>query len=194
MVCAIEIGKIKTQQKIEKELWEVNDPDKIKERMTECEKGVYDKGYYEKKLEIDINTICRLIDKNSKCISCNGIGDQAGHRHSVGSNCSLRYDLHNLHMQDYNCNGPRSSNDFEYKKGLAERYGKEYQEYVDTEIVRLYPSLNLKPFELKEAITKARIIIKRLKRENKEYSFSERIELRNKLNLEIGLYNSVFNN
>jgi hypothetical protein len=147
-----------------------------------------DKPYYDGKMEDEINAICRLIDKGCKCISCNGLGNQAGHYHSVGSNASLRYNLHNVHIQEYNCNVKRGSNKTEYNKGLINTYGKDYQEYVEFDLVRTYPSLNISRDQMKEFVKISRFFKNQLSKENKTYTPDERISLRNELNYSIGIY------
>lgn len=142
----------------------------------------------EKRLEREVNAICRLIDKGCACISCSFPGNSAGHRHSVGSNPSLRYNLHNIHIQEQACNINGAGNLSKYDQGLEKIYGDDYKEYVVFEIVRLYPALHLSQPELKEAIVKARKAKNELLIKNKEYSPSERRLLRNHYNQQIGIY------
>lgn len=135
-----------------------------------------------------INTICRLIDHGLKCISCPGKGTQAGHYHSRGANNSIRFNLHNLHTQEYNCNVGRGSNRTGYNLGLVERYGKSYQEFVEYELVRKYPFVKLSIPELHECISRAKRIIVELKDIDRVYTADERYWLREKYNAEIGIY------
>lgn len=190
--CSKELSILKIQQKIEKQLWETNDPIKIKERFDKADKAIHDKGWHEKILEAEINGICRLIDKGSNCISCTVLATAAGHYHSVKSNGALRYNLHNLHAQEYTCNNEKGANIIQYNKGLIERYGKKYKEYVECDIVRIYPKLGLHTFEIQALIKKARVVRKRLIKEDKIYPISKRIELRDMVNQEIGIYQSNY--
>lgn len=144
---------------------------------------------FKKDLETQINTIIRLIDKGLNCISCNSKGNSAGHFHSVNSNGSLRYNLHNLHLQEYSCNGEKGGNIIKYGQGLINIYGKEYKEYVEYDLVRLYPTIKLTIEELKEAIGKAKNVVKILKTEDKEYNPEERLQRRTFFNKIIGIYN-----
>ena len=144
---------------------------------------------YKKLLETEINRICCLIDKSSGCISCNGqTTPQAGHYHSVHSNGSIRYNLDNLHLQDYGCNCEKGANIHKYDLGLIKRYGKEYWEYVKFDIVSKFPLLKMAVFEYKEKISLARQVVKHLKLENKTYSAIERLELRKEYNEFLGIY------
>jgi hypothetical protein len=142
-----------------------------------------------KDLEREINKICCLIDLGSGCISCNGhTTPQCGHYHSVNSNGSIRYNLDNLHLQDYSCNSAKGGNIHKYDLGLIDRYGKQYWEYVKFELVEKYPYLKMTISEYKEKILIARRIVKWLQLQEKKYTPKERLSLRKKYNNEIGIY------
>jgi len=161
---------------------------KIDVKVKEMKDGLKGLKEYKKDLEVEINTIVRLIDKGCDCISCNSKGNSAGHFHSVAANGSIRYNLHNLHLQEYSCNGEKGGNVIKYGAGLIYVYGKEYKEYVEYDLVRLYPEIKLSLHEIKEAIKKARNVVKILKVEDKEYSPKERLQKRNFFNKVIGIY------
>jgi len=140
-------------------------------------------------LEKEINHIARLIDKETGCISCGGhTTPNGGHYHSVKANGSIRFNLDNIHLQDYSCNGQKGANIPNYDLGLIERYGKQYWEYVKFDIVCKFPLLKMAKNEYSEKIKIARSIVKHLQLENKTYNPSERLELRKKFNLMIGIY------
>ena len=144
---------------------------------------------WQKDLEKPINKICCLIDFGSGCISCNGkTTPQAGHFHTVKSNPSIRFNLDNLHLQDYNCNCKKGGNIQQYDLGLIERYGKEYWEYVKFDIVAKYPLLKMHKNEYQEKINIANSIVKWLQLQNKTYNAKERLELRIKFNKQLGIY------
>jgi hypothetical protein len=145
-----------------------------------------------KDLEKEINSIIRLIDKDSGCISCNGqTTPQAGHYHTVQSNGSLRYNLHNLHLQDFNCNCQKSGNIHQYDLGLIERYGNAYWNYVKFDLVYQYPLIKLNANEYEEAIKIARQIKTELKKADLRYTPKNRIMLRNSINKKIGIYKEL---
>jgi hypothetical protein len=151
--------------------------------------GYHKLSYYEKILETEINCIARLIDKECPCISCgNWKTPSAGHFASVGSNKSLRYNLNNLHIQDYHCNGELSGNLLEYGKGLIKWYGKEYKEYVEYELPKLFPLMKWSKDDLQEWTQIARMIVKQLKEADRTYNATERIELRKLYNDMLGIY------
>lgn len=142
-----------------------------------------------KLLETQINAICRLLDYNVPCISCDGTTTpQAGHYHSVQKNGSIRFNLFNVHIQDYNCNCAKGGNQHAYDLGLIKMYGKEYWEYVKFELPQQYPVLKITKPEILEAITKAKELVKALKKANISYSLEQRKRLRGEYNAFIGIY------
>lgn len=144
---------------------------------------------YKKDLEKEINKICCLIDYKAGCISCKSQSTpQAGHYHTVQSNGSIRYNLDNLHTQDYNCNCAKGGNLHQYDLGLIDRYGADYWEYVKFDLVSKYPLLKMTIPDYKEKIIIARRIVKELQAENKIYSPIQQFLLRKRYNYEIGIY------
>lgn len=144
---------------------------------------------WQKDLEAEINKIARLIDKGSGCISCGGHTTPAGgHYASVKANGSIRFNLDNIHLQDFNCNNWKSANIINYDLGLIERYGKEYWEYVKFELPKKYPILKLKAFEYKPIIAEARKIVRELEKLDLQYSAKVRLELRKKYKERLGIY------
>lgn len=144
---------------------------------------------WQKELEKEINKIAVLIDIGNGCISCNGSkSPQGGHYHSVKANGSIRFNLDNIHLQDYYCNVEKSANLHQYDLGLINRYGKEYWEYVKFDIVRLFPLLKMAKNEYQDKINIARQIVKELKSVNLTYSAKVRLELRKEYNNRIGVY------
>jgi hypothetical protein len=145
-------------------------------------------------LEDVINPIARLIDWSNGCISCGGFGKpQAGHYHTVASDGSIRFNLHNIHLQDYYCNVHKSANQRGYDEGLTRIYSPEYLDYVKYRIKNDYHQpIKLQVFEIKEKIVICRRIIKELEQNKTQRSPEERLQLRNKYNKEIGIYNLNF--
>jgi len=126
------------------------------------------KSYFEKQLEHEINAIVRLIDADKGCISCNHGWEKpwtrqahAGHKVSVGSNPTLRYNLFDIFVQCSICNNWKSGNEREYDKGLIAHYGHEILEYIH-ELPSKYKELHLSIEELKQAIINARNIKKEI--------------------------------
>ena len=145
------------------------------------------KSYFEKQLEHEINAIVRLIDADKGCISCNHGWDKpwtrqrhAGHKFSVGSNPTLRYNLFDIFLQCSICNNWKSGNEREYDKGLITHYGQEMLEYIQ-ELPLKYKELHLSIEELNQAIINARNIKKEIL-SGVDYS-------REEINKKIGIYN-----
>lgn len=136
-----------------------------------------------------INTIARLIDADLPCISCTYHGRmQGGHRISVGANSTIRFHLHNIHGQCYQCNVPKSGNPDGYDAGLIRIYGEEYQQLVRYQIGQENPHIKLSIPELIEKKEVVSNIIKELKMADRVYTMEERVELRNQFNERIGIY------
>lgn len=158
---------------------EKREKDEIKENLlttSELRKG----------LQIVINAIVREIDKGCNCISCRKkpLKFNAGHYFSVGSNNSLRFHLFNLWGQCEHCNSYLSGNIHEYSKHLQEL---ELYNFIQ-DLPTIYPILKLSKEELKEAIGKAKTVLKVIPKLDRPRTFAERIELRKKINNELNLY------
>lgn len=143
---------------------------------------------WKKYLEHEINKLVRIIDYGHPCLSCGRYGKpQAGHYHSVKANPTIRFNLFNIFIQDYYCNVQLSANIIGYNIGLINTFGKGIKEYVESDIVRLYPTLILGIHEIREKIALVRKINASMPPE-KIYPTEERIEIRRVLNEQIGLY------
>ena len=146
---------------------------------------------YAKDLQKEVNTIVRLIDKDTQCISTlkplNNKYD-AGHFYSVGSNPTLRFNLDNIHAQSVYANQYLSGDQMNYLNGLSEVYGSDYKEYVIS-LKSVYKVLKLSKEDYTDKITVARGLIKWLKLQDRKFTVPERIELRKKFNDSIGIYN-----
>lgn len=85
--------------------------------------GLKSNSDYLKELQKEINTIVRLIDKGSQCISTlKPLNDKfdAGHLYSVGSNPALRFHLDNIHAQSVYANQYLSGDQINYINGLSQ--------------------------------------------------------------------------
>lgn len=147
-------------------------------------------GYRSKYTQPLINKIARLIDNGQRCIATNNLGKMSGgHYHSVGSNRSIALNLHNIHIQSYESNGPKGGDQIKYRHGLIRVYGPEYADFVDMDLCKVGP-IKVTKQELIELGPLLRSIIKRLENENKVRTPQERMDLRKQLNIEIGIYHS----
>lgn len=145
---------------------------------------------WQARLQPEINLIARLIDYGQPCISCNKYTGKlnGGHYHSQGGNAMIRFNLHNIFLQNFFCNHHKSANIKGFNKGLVEMYGTEYKEYVEFTLVREYRSVKPSIPELQDAIKISRAIVRRLKADPEIRTSKERMKLRAELNKEIGIY------
>ena len=147
---------------------------------------------YVAELQKEVNTIVRLIDKGTQCISTlKPLNDKydAGHFYSCGSNPSLRFNLHNIHAQSVYANQYLSGDQMNYLNGLETIYGAEYKNMV-IGLKQKYPILKLNVDELKEKIIIAKEIVKELKTINRvPYSRLDRYAMRMEFNKKLGIYN-----
>ncbi len=147
---------------------------------------------FKKLLQNQVNLLARKIDNhfNYKCIDCGepfGKQTDGAHFHNVGGNENIRYNLHNIHAARSHCNQYDSQHKARYPKGIMERYGKDYLNYIDVELPIKYSYLGLNEVEVVEALKKVRKI-------NREFSkiaellSMESISMRDYFNNEIGIY------
>jgi hypothetical protein len=74
--------------------------------------------------------------------------------------------------------------------GLIERYGNDYFEYV--QYIQQHKALHLTKSDLIDLALKASFMRLELKRNEETKTPYERIELRNKINLKLGIYKPEF--
>lgn len=189
--CAIELGKAKAKKDLENQVKREAKEWSLKKK--EGLDNLKTKSDYEKDLEKEINHIVRLIDKGHECISSGkkNYKVNAGHFYSVGSTPALRFNLLNIFNQSVDDNMFRGGNILDYSESLRKTFGLE----VSNEIHGLkykYQILDLSIPELKEKIKIARVVVRKLIKENwdesKPYTTEERIEKRRFYNDLIGIY------
>ena len=147
---------------------------------------------YGAKLQDKVNLIVRLIDKGLKCLARKRGGQMhAGHVYARGGNATIRYNLHNIHRQNAQSNH-HQNDDGLLREGLANEYGYNYMEFISA--LRQTKALDLNNMEFKALTRKASKIASELKKEDKRYNLKERIELRNKINVKLGIYESKYCN
>lgn len=137
-----------------------------------------------------VNKIARLIDYGQPCIATGYTSGKmnGGHFISVGANDTIRFNLHNIHMQSEYSNSYKGGDNFNYADGLEKIYGLAYLEHVRG--LNKTKQISLSSVCIKETIIIAKKIIK--EHEEKIYSPSERIALREKYNEMIGIYEKIY--
>lgn len=147
---------------------------------------------YKKLLQEDVNQIAKLIDFGLKGLHVSGSYDaeiQAGHVYSVKNNEQMRFNLHNIHRQGAKSNMALVY-DEEFRDALIDEYGNDYFLFIKG--LKNQPLPRIKQHEYKEYHERALSIIKRLKKDLKQRGLAERIELRNEINRELGIYEEKF--
>jgi hypothetical protein len=179
--CSVELAKIK-QSKVEM--------NKAKVEIEVLKLKVKTHSDWRKELQIVINSIVREIDKGSCCISSlrplNPKFD-AGHRFSVGSSANISFNLFNIFSQSVHENQYKSGNPDGFDNGLKNIYGVAVYNKVHS-LKLTYKDLIVDTETIKMALPIAKSILKQLKADNKVYSVTERIQLRERFNAEIGIY------
>jgi hypothetical protein len=146
---------------------------------------------WNEKLQTCINIIIRLIDKGLPCLARGYHPNQvhAGHVFARGGNQTMRFNLHNIHRQGAQSNH-FGNDDGLLREGIKNEYGENYLEFISN--LRRMPTLNYTNEDLHDFCKKASKIKLKLIKDDKYYSLDERIELRNKINLELGIYEQIF--
>jgi hypothetical protein len=169
---------------------EANKEKNWKKRKSEQKDTLKTHSDWSRELQIEINTIVRLIDKGSVCVSSlKPLNEKydAGHRFSTGAFPSLRFHLDNIHAQSVNQNQYMSGNPDGYDHGLECLYGEQY--LTDVWDLRLkYSELKLTIPELVQAKSRAKKIVAELKKADLCYPPKMRIELRKKYNERLKIY------
>lgn len=175
--------------------WVKDEKEKANKRKWQKEKKelkerIKTKSDYEKDLQKEINTIVRLIDKDTFCHSTKkplNAKFDAGHVMSCGSNPTIRFNLFNIYAQSVYANQYLSGDQINFLNVLSEVHGLEHKEYV-LSLKSRYKLIKLSIKDLKEKIQIARQIVKELKAVNLTYSAKVRLELRKEYNNRIGIY------
>jgi hypothetical protein len=180
-LCALEIEK-KNKAKKEK-VW--------KEKKKELSINV-NSTKHKKTLQDEINKLARFIDLKfyDTCVDCElPLKDQihGSHYHNVGGNEHIRFNLHNIHASTLYCNKFNHGNKVGYLKKLAERFNKDYANFID-ELNRDYKGIKISKREIYEAIP----VVRKLIRDLDTLEFDSAIKLRDYCNNKIGYYKTYY--
>jgi len=177
VTCAIELAKKKEQKELQKQKVEERKAWKQKKERLRAElTGGSDA------LQIAVNHIARLLDKDEKCIARPGEQHyeyHGGHVWNTNSYPAIRYNLWNIWKQSKKSNTWMQGERQLMLEGIEERCGRETREMVEN-LPKQYPVMQFREWELKEALKKANQIIRELK--------AGEIYTRDTVNEKIGLY------
>jgi len=144
---------------------------------------------YKGLLQNEVNKLSRMIDTKfgyTLCIDCGkpfGNQTDAAHFNGVGSNHSIRYNLHNLHSSKSDCNQFSDKHKQGYTIGLKERYGESYLTLVE-ELPLKYKYIKISAVEVVEKLKIVRSLVKNFDTFQAENS----IAMRENFNNIIGIY------
>lgn len=144
------------------------------------------------KLQTKVQEIARLIDIGLPCLARGYHAGQlhGGHVYAKGGNKTIALNLHNIHRQSAQSN-KWQNDDGLLRDGLATEYGMDYFGFVSE--LRKCQALHYSNMEYEQFYKKACKIANQLKKEGKRFDTLERIEMRNKVNSELGIYDDKFN-
>lgn len=146
---------------------------------------------YRRKLQTKVQEIVRLIDIGLPCLARGYHASQyhAGHLFSRGSNSSMALNIHNIHRQGAQSNHFQNDDGL-LREGLVKEYGQEYFDFISE--LRRTPQLHYSNEQYKDFFKKASEIALKLKREGNTFNLKERIDIRNKVNSDLGIYTEEF--
>lgn len=148
---------------------------------------------YSDKLQSKVQEIARLIDKDLNCLAKNTPTKQVhgGHVFSRGGHSNFKYNLHNIHRQSAHSNHFQNDDRLMHE-GIVREYGSEYLDFINS--LQQTSLLKLSNIEWLSKYQIACKIANRLRKEGKNYTLHERINLRNSVNLELGIYEPIYCN
>lgn len=145
---------------------------------------------WSKLLQVEINKIVRHIDKGLPCLARIITGQMhAGHVYARGGHSTIKYNLHNIHRQSAQSNH-FGNDDGKLREGVIREYGQHYMDFISE--LRQTPMLHYNNKEYRELTKKARNIYNELKKNPRAYTKTERIEMRNRINIQLGIYEQKF--
>ena len=146
---------------------------------------------WKNKLQTKVQEIARLIDKGQPCLSkkTTNCRFNGGHVFAKGREKQMRFSLHNIHRQSAQSN-KWENDDANFRKGIIDEYGQRYFDFIES--LKQTPQPHYKEIEYMEFYQRACNVANYLRKLNKEYTLQERIELRNDINIEIGIYEEKY--
>ncbi|WP_439132959.1 recombination protein NinG [Polaribacter sp.] len=139
-----------------------------------------------------INKIARFIDYGNPCVPTgNYEGKMAGgHYTSVGANRTICLNLHNIFIQSFASNSWKGGDDKKYRASLIRIFGEEYLDFIEG--LNSHRSIQLRKPQLIEIKEKAQKIVLDLEKNLEVLSPKERIQKRNKINVELDIYDTDY--
>lgn len=139
------------------------------------------------KLQPKLQEIARLLDIGRPCLARGYHADQmhGGHVFSKGANPSMALNLHAIHRQSAQSNH-NGNDDGLMRDGIVREYGRGYMDFLFG--LKKAPALRYSNLQYLGFYRKACKIANELKRKGEVFNMEERIEMRNRINLELEIY------
>jgi hypothetical protein len=181
-------GIISGKKKADKEFKKTTRENDVKKRLELTSPDKYRSKY----VQPLINKIARLIDYGNPCTPTGNFeGKMAGgHYTSVGANRTICLNLHNIFIQSFHSNGWKGGDDKKYRAALKRIFGEKYLDFVEG--LNSHHPIQLRKPELVEIKEKCLTIIKVLEADKEYLNPEQRIEKRNLINLELGIYDAEY--
>lgn len=148
-----------------------------------------EKVNYSGKLQSKVQEIARLIDLGHPCLARNkmALSYDGGHVFGKGSHPECRYNLHNIFAQDSKSNHS-TTEDALMLIGVENTFSKDYRLFVES--LKNKPTEKHSKADYERFYRKACKIANELIKNGERFNNAQRIEMRNKINAELGIYNS----
>lgn len=143
------------------------------------------------KLQSKVQEIARFIDYDHPCLATQRFPKQAhgGHLESRKGHENFAMNLHNIFLQSAQSNHFQNDDGL-MRDGVVREFGEEYLDFIRS--LKSTPTPKYSHDEYKELYRKACAISNRLKKNPIKLSNKERIEQRNLINLELGIYEEKY--
>jgi len=147
-----------------------------------------DPGQWKKKLQTQLQRLARIIDEGQPCPATGDLDCQfhGGHVLGKGAFPQCRFNLHNIHRQSARSNN-QQADDLLFWKGLCAEYGQAYGDFIYS--LRHTPLTKISSREYYELYHRAKRIEKDVQ---PGLTIIERIDLRNAVNVDLGLYEKKY--
>ena len=184
-------GRLMVSKALEKARKAIERKAKKEVREAKQKAKLLDSSYYKKLLQDEVQKIARLIDYGCKCLARDAYAKQmhGGHVLSRGAFPSCSFNLHNIFTQSAASNHWQNDDGL-MKEGLIRTFGSEYADFNNS--LKQTPTLNYSPSDFKEKYQLARKITSELKTLKIVRTPEQRIQLRNEINLRLGIYSENF--
>lgn len=154
------------------------------------------KSVLEKRLEKEVNTLVRYIDRGHECISSgrpltfDARKFDAGHLFTVNANPTIRFNLFNIFGQSVHDNRDKSGNEIEYFLRLEKVFSKELQDFIVK--LKQIKAIHLSKDDIRDKISISRGLVKWIKLQDRKFTKIERLQLRNDFNTKLGIYEQKY--